>query len=69
MRVVLNNPVVQDLMLKMGWEEQDLADQIGLTKVQVYRVIRGQRSPGNEFIAGLVSAFPDVEFRQLFKVV
>ncbi|NGP56812.1 helix-turn-helix transcriptional regulator [Paenibacillus thiaminolyticus] len=69
MRVVLNNPFVQDLMLKRGWEEQDLANKIGVSKVQVYRVIRGQRFPGNEFIAGVVKTFPDAEFNQLFKVV
>lgn len=69
MRVILNNPVVQDLMFKMGWAEQDLANQIGVSKVQVYRVMYGHRFPGNEFIAGVVRTFPDVSFNQLFKVI
>lgn len=53
-------------MIKMGWDEKELAKQIGVSQVQVYRVLRRQRSPGNEFIAGLKYACKGITFEDLF---
>ncbi|WP_420916153.1 helix-turn-helix domain-containing protein [Paenibacillus thiaminolyticus] len=55
-------------MLKHGWDEREFAKRVGVSHIQVYRVFRGQRSPGNEFIAGTMTACNDVSFDQLFSV-
>ncbi|BCG57454.1 helix-turn-helix domain-containing protein [Paenibacillus sp. URB8-2] len=55
MRLELNVKAVEKFMKRKGWDDKDLANNIGVSKVQVYRVFKGQRSPGNEFIAGLLS--------------
>ncbi|WP_044649217.1 helix-turn-helix domain-containing protein [Paenibacillus terrae] len=66
MRLSLNIPKTQQYMKEKGWSEADLAEKIGVSKVQVYRVLRGQREPGNEFIAGLLSACREMGLNDLF---
>ena len=66
MRLLLNKAKLEQYMTKMGWDEKKLAAQIGVSHVQVYRVFREQRSPGNEFIAGLICACPDQNLKDLF---
>lgn len=66
MRITLNTKRLEEYMTKMGWDEKELAKQIGVSQVQVYRVLRGQRSPGNEFIAGLKYACSGLQFEDLF---
>lgn len=68
MRLVLNKPNVEDYMLKNGWDEREFAKRIGVSHIQVYRVMRGQREPGNEFIAGVIAACHDANFEHLFKL-
>ncbi|MEV2911021.1 helix-turn-helix transcriptional regulator [Paenibacillus larvae] len=69
MRLVLNNKNVEEYMLKQGWDEREFAKRIGVSHVQVYRVLRGQRFPGNEFIAGMMSACENTEVGSLFKLI
>ncbi|MBB3132154.1 transcriptional regulator with XRE-family HTH domain [Paenibacillus rhizosphaerae] len=66
MRLTLNIPKTLEFMDQKGWSETDLANKIGCSRVQVYRVLRGQRAPGNEFIAGLLSACREMGFNDLF---
>jgi transcriptional regulator with XRE-family HTH domain len=65
-RLVINIPKVQEYMNFKGWDEKQLADEMGVSYVTVYRVFRGKRDPGNEFIAKLLSACKGAEFDQLF---
>lgn len=66
MRLMLNIQKTLEFMEQKGWSETDLANKIGCSRVQVYRVLRGQRAPGNEFIAGLLSACREMGFNDLF---
>jgi len=67
MKLILNIPKVEKYMRERGWDERDLAKQIGVSHVQVYRVMRGQRFPGNDFLAGLKAI--GVQLDELTKVV
>lgn len=66
MRLVLNKEFVEDYIIKRGWDEREFARRVGVSHIQVYRVFRGQRCPGNEFIAGTIDACKDAGFDNLF---
>lgn len=66
MRLNINLEKLQEYMETKGWSEPDLAEKIGVSRVQVYRVLRGQRAPGNEFIAGLLSSCREMGLNDLF---
>lgn len=66
MRLAINIPKLQEYMNFKGWDEKKLAEKMGVSYVTVYRVFRGQRDPGNEFIAKLLSTCKGAEFDQLF---
>lgn len=66
MRLAVNVPVLQGYMQRQGWDERQLAANMGVTYTTVYRVIRGKRAPGNEFIARLLKACPGLGFEKLF---
>jgi transcriptional regulator with XRE-family HTH domain len=65
-RLSLNIPKLEEYMGFKGWDEKQLAEEMGVAYVTVYRVLRGKRDPGNEFIAKLLSACKGAEFDQLF---
>lgn len=46
-----------------------LAQRIEVDRTTVNRVLRGQRYPSNQFIAGVLKAFGRQWFAELFKVV
>jgi len=46
-----------------------LADRSGVALSTVSRILRGIQSPGERFIAGLLAAFPDLAFDDLFEVI
>lgn len=46
-----------------------LADLVGVAHTTVGRIVRGIQAPGEKFIAGLLAAFPYLEFDDLFEVV
>lgn len=53
-----------------GWKTQAIrAQQIGVTEPTVGRVVTGKRAPGEQFIAGCLHAFPELDFADLFEVV
>lgn len=66
MKLALNMPKLKAYMEFKGWGEKELADKMGVSYVTVYRVFRGQRDPGNEFIAKLLNACKGADFDQLF---
>lgn len=66
MKLAVNIPKVKEYMNFKGWDEKQLAEKMGVAYQTVYRVFRGQRDPGNEFIAKLLKACKGAEFDQLF---
>lgn len=57
-----------------GWiTDRAAADAIGVTPSTLSRVLRGATdsrgtAPGEQFIAGLLAAFPELDFSDLFEV-
>lgn len=47
----------------------ELARRMGMATSSVTRVLAGQYRPGEAFISGLMRAFPDLDFEDLFEVV
>lgn len=45
------------------------AEAIGVNPATYSRVIRGHTAPGEVFIAGALTAFPELAFEDLFEVV
>ncbi|MEV2909757.1 helix-turn-helix transcriptional regulator [Paenibacillus larvae] len=68
MKIILNKKILEKYMIEKGWNERELARQIGVSNVQVYRVLRKQRYPGNDFLAGLKKACPDISFDELIEI-
>jgi transcriptional regulator with XRE-family HTH domain len=66
LRLVINEKKLKEYMSFKEWDERELAKRMGVDYVTVYRVFRGKRSPGNEFIAKLLKACEGAEFEQLF---
>jgi hypothetical protein len=53
-----------------GWLTQaQRATGIGVTEPTIGRVMTGKRAPGEQFIAGCLAAFPDLDFDDLFEVI
>lgn len=68
MKVVVNKERLAKLLEEKGWDEKELAERMGVSYVTVYRVLEGQRGPGNEFIAKLLKACGS-DFEELFILV
>ncbi|WP_308160735.1 MULTISPECIES: helix-turn-helix transcriptional regulator [unclassified Bacillus (in: firmicutes)] len=66
MKLTLNVEKVKEYMKFKGWDERALAEEMGVSYEQVYRVFRGLRNPGNEFIAKILKACAGADFEQLF---
>lgn len=47
----------------------ELARRMGMATSSVTRVLAGQSRPGQAFLSGLMRAFPDLDFEDLFEVV
>lgn len=52
----------------VDWKMKILANAIGVSLCQVYRVKDGKRWVNGEFIAGALTAFPQNKFDDLFYV-
>jgi transcriptional regulator with XRE-family HTH domain len=65
-KLTLNVDKVKEYMKFKGWDERALAEEMGVSYEQVYRVFRGKRYPGNEFIAKILKACAGADFEQLF---
>lgn len=53
-----------------GWKTQAAqATALNVTEPTVGRVLTGKRAPGEAFIAAVLTAFPELEFADLFEVV
>ncbi|MBP2522230.1 helix-turn-helix transcriptional regulator [Rhodococcus sp. PvP104] len=57
------------MRLAGGLNQSQLAEKMGVSGSTVYRVFEGRMEPGSRFIAGLLNAFPDLDFDDLFECV
>ncbi len=50
-------------------KQAQLAEKMGVAEASVCRTLNGRTAPGEKFIAGLLAAFSDLDFNDLFEVV
>ena len=46
--------------------EQEMADYLGISRTQLWRIKRGDCSAGNDFIAKVLEKFPKSKFQDIF---
>ncbi|MHB1167389.1 MAG: hypothetical protein ACYC4E_02245 [Carboxydocellales bacterium] len=62
----LNREVFERYQAYKGWNDTELAEKMGINRVQVWRVKVGHNEPGRDFIAGTLMVFPEASFDELF---
>lgn len=53
-------------MDRRKWTGSQLAMKMGVSRMEVSRLLRGKRVGGKKCIGGLIKAFPDADFNDLF---
>lgn len=62
----LKRDALEKLQSEMQWNDTALAEHMGINRVQIWRVKEGHNEPGRDFIAGILKAFPNVSFEDIF---
>lgn len=64
--LILNIP--QFLLLKSKYKltMKEMSEKLGISRVQLWRILNNQSNPGEQFIAGFKKAFPTEEFNDFF---
>lgn len=61
-----NLDLIQKQMEIRHWSGSQLAQKMGISRMEVSRILRGKHTGGKKVISGLIKAFPDVPFAELF---
>lgn len=57
---------IKELMAVRRWSASELARQIGVSRSETTRLLKGKRNGGNKVISGLIKAFPEESLETLF---
>lgn len=61
-----NIPYVKKLLKSYGWSGSDLARHMGVSVTEANRLLRGARCGGKKALGGLLKAFPEEKWEDLF---
>ena len=61
-----NIEFIRKEMERRKWTGNQLAMKMGVSRMEVSRILRGKRIGGKKCIGGLIKAFPDVDLKDLF---
>lgn len=61
-----NIEFVKREMERHNWTGSQLAMKMGVSRMEVSRLLRGKRVGGKKCIGGLIKAFPHVDLKELF---
>ncbi len=61
-----NIALIQSELQKRNWSGSKLAMKMGVSRMEVSRLLRGERIGGKKCIGGLIKAFPEIPIDQLF---
>lgn len=61
-----NTERIKAELAKKKWSGSQLALKMGISRMEVSRLLRGQRVGGKKCIGGLIKAFPDIPIDELF---
>lgn len=68
-KIILNVDYLNYLQEKKEMSDSDLAKEASLNVSQIWRVKKGRSNPGPKFIVGVLNAFPDQKFNNLFFLI
>lgn len=51
-----------------GWNESETAANLNVSPEQLWKIKKGKHNPGQDFIAGVLTAFPEASFDDFFIV-
>ena len=54
---------------QLGWSMSELHRRSGVSMAALYKYRTGERSPGPKAIEGLLRAFPNLSYRDLFQAI
>lgn len=49
-----------------GWNESETAERLNISPEQLWKIKKGKHNPGQDFIAGTLTAFPQASFDDFF---
>ena len=61
-----NRSYITKLVNERGWSDSELARQMGISRAEANRFMKGQRSGGKKLMSGLLRAFPNETIDTLF---
>ena len=61
-----NIEYIKQEMERHKWTGSQLAIKIGVSRIEVSRLLRGKRVGGKKCIGGLIKALPDADLKDLF---
>lgn len=61
-----NRTYIMKLVNKRGWSDSELARQMGISRAEANRFMKGQRCGGKKLMSGLLRAFPNETIETLF---
>lgn len=61
-----NIELIKAELEKRNWSGSKLAMKMGVSRMEVSRLLRGERISGKKCIGGLIKAFPEIPIEQLF---
>jgi transcriptional regulator with XRE-family HTH domain len=61
-----NRTYITKLVNECGWSDSELARQMGISRAEANRFMKGQRSGGKKLMSGLLRAFPNETVETLF---
>lgn len=61
-----NIELIKAELAKRNWSGSKLAMKMGVSRMEVSRLLRGERIGGKKCIGGLIKAFPEIPIEQLF---
>ncbi|WP_037563496.1 helix-turn-helix domain-containing protein [Sporolactobacillus terrae] len=64
--IAVKSQFLRDYLEIKKISDSQLAELIGVANSTVNRILNGKRNPGSKFISGILMAFPDLKFEQLF---
>ena len=61
-----NRMYIVKLVNERGWSDSELARQMGISRAEANRFMKGQRCGGKKLMSGLLRAFPNETIETLF---
>jgi transcriptional regulator with XRE-family HTH domain len=61
-----NIEFIKGMMAEKKWSGGQLALKMGVSRMEVSRLLRGERVGGKKCIGGLIKAFPGIPIEKLF---